>query len=205
MPQVLGSTNSQPITVSDGGMIFELLDNALRLFEGDRASARQLVEQAFTLADRSMRPVALAQGALASWQVRRIEAYISENLCRPIRIETVAGLLPLSASYFSRVFKATFGSTFSHYVICQRIALAKQMLLTTDAPIAEIALDCGLADQSHLTRLFTRIVGSPPNAWRRAARCKTWPSGRDRGWIPLDVDQTPSDSDRDGVRSVAYG
>jgi len=37
----------------------------------------------------------------------------------------------------------------------------------TDKPLAEIALDCGLTDQPHLTRLFRRVVGMSPGAWRR--------------------------------------
>lgn len=174
MLNAIGTADTEPFAVGDTGMISELLDKALRLFEGDRAASRRLVEQAFTLADRSTHPAPLAQGALAAWQARRIEGFVAQHLSHPIRIDAVASLVSLSPNYFSRAFKATFGTTFSHYVIQQRITLAKQMLLTTDASIAEIALDCGLADQSHLTRLFKRAVGSPPNAWRRAARCDAW-------------------------------
>ncbi|MBV8472677.1 MAG: helix-turn-helix transcriptional regulator, partial [Hyphomicrobiales bacterium] len=42
-----------------------------------------------------------------------------------------------------------------------------RLLLTTETPISEIALACGLTDQSHLTRIFKRSVGMPPAAWRR--------------------------------------
>jgi AraC-like DNA-binding protein len=42
------------------------------------------------------------------------------------------------------------------------------MMLLTDEPLAFIAIDCGLADQSHLTRLFHRIVGMSPANWRRS-------------------------------------
>jgi AraC-like DNA-binding protein len=47
------------------------------------------------------------------------------------------------------------------------------MMLFTKEPLASIALACGLADQSHLTRLFRRVVGVSPASWRRlrAARC----------------------------------
>ncbi len=175
MTQAIGSMNLTPVAFGDSGVISELLGNALRLFEGDHASARQLVEQAFSLVDLSTHPAPLAQGAFASWQVRRVESYIGQNLGGRMRIETVAGLVSLSSSYFSRAFKITFRSTFSRYVMQRRIALAKHMLLTTNASIAEIALDCGLSDQAHLTRLFTRSIGAPPNAWRRAARCLAWP------------------------------
>ena len=175
MTQAMGTMGLKPAGFGDSGVISELLGNALRLFEGDHASARRLVEQAFTLADLSTHPTPLAQGALASWQVRRVESYIGQNLGGRMRIEAAASLISLSPSYFSRAFKTTFGSTFSRYVMQRRIALAKQMLLTTDASIAEVALDCGLSDQAHLTRLFTRSIGAPPNAWRRAARCAAWP------------------------------
>jgi AraC-like DNA-binding protein len=43
-------------------------------------------------------------------------------------------------------------------------------MLLTDKSLAEIALECGLADQPHLTKTFRRIVGMSPGAWRRARR-----------------------------------
>jgi AraC family transcriptional regulator len=33
--------------------------------------------------------------------------------------------------------------------------------------LADVALACGFGDQSHLTRVFTRLVGTSPGAWRR--------------------------------------
>ena len=63
MLNAVGTIETEPFAVGDTGMISELLDKALRLFEGDRIASRRLVEQAFTLADRSTRPAPLAQGA----------------------------------------------------------------------------------------------------------------------------------------------
>jgi AraC-like DNA-binding protein len=51
----------------------------------------------------------------------------------------------------------------------QRVAMAQGMLMT-NAPLTEIALSCGLADQSQLCRLFRRWVGQSPGAWRRTMR-----------------------------------
>lgn len=105
---------------------------------------------------------------LAPWQIRRLEAHIAHNLSGGLRVSGVAALVSLSPSYFSRAFKASFGVTLSQYVIQQRIALAKQRLMSADRSIAEIALICGFSDQAHLTRLFKRATGTPPRAWRRA-------------------------------------
>jgi AraC-like DNA-binding protein len=41
-------------------------------------------------------------------------------------------------------------------------------MLETAAPLAEIAPDCGLADQNHLTRIFRRFTGMSPHRWRRS-------------------------------------
>jgi AraC-like DNA-binding protein len=40
-------------------------------------------------------------------------------------------------------------------------------MLTTSAPLSEIALSCGMNDQSHFTRLFRRMVGETPSSWRQ--------------------------------------
>jgi AraC-like DNA-binding protein len=45
---------------------------------------------------------------------------------------------------------------------------AQGLMLSTDKALSEIAAECGLADQSHFTRLFRRFVGESPAAWRRA-------------------------------------
>jgi AraC-like DNA-binding protein len=45
-----------------------------------------------------------------------------------------------------------------------------QGMLMTPAPLTEIALSCGLNDQSQLCRLFRRWVGQSPGAWRRTMR-----------------------------------
>jgi AraC-like DNA-binding protein len=52
------------------------------------------------------------------------------------------------------------------------------LMLTTDAPLGQIALDCGLADQAHLSRLFKQMVGDTPAAWRRARAVSATFAGR---------------------------
>jgi PAS domain S-box-containing protein len=44
---------------------------------------------------------------------------------------------------------------------------AQESILLTDKPLSKIVLDCGLANQAHLTRLFRRLLGVSPGLWRR--------------------------------------
>jgi AraC family transcriptional regulator len=150
----------------DNELVARLLTEALALLDEDRVSARRHIERAAAVA-RGRQLERPAKGLLADWQVRRAEGFIRTNIASPLRMQDVARTVNLSASYFSRAFKATKGVSYTNFVIRARITLAKQLLLTTDTAISEIALACGLADQSHLTRLFSQSEGLPPRAWRR--------------------------------------
>jgi len=109
-----------------------------------------------------------ARGGLSPWQIRKVANHIEAHLDSPIRNEDLATIVRLNASHFGRAFRNSFGEPPHEYVIRRRVELAQGLMLSTDASLSDIALDCGLADQSHLTRLFRRIVGESPRAWRRA-------------------------------------
>jgi AraC-like DNA-binding protein len=108
------------------------------------------------------------RGGLSPWQIRKVTSYVDANLDRPIKNEELASLVRLNSSHFGRAFRNSFGEPPHEYVIRRRVERAQGLMLSTEASLSEIALDCGLADQSHLTRLFRRIVGESPRAWRRA-------------------------------------
>jgi AraC-like DNA-binding protein len=158
---------ARPTSSADRDLVSTLLAEALSLFEEDPPAARRCIESARLLIRAPPNEERPKNCRLADWQVRRAKEFICRNLGASLRIETVAKLVHLSASYFSRSFKSTTGIAYSDYVASARIDLAKKLLLTTNAPISEVALACGLADQSHLTRVFSRVVGLPPNTWRR--------------------------------------
>jgi AraC-like DNA-binding protein len=104
---------------------------------------------------------------LAPWQTRRVIDFIDSNLTERIRIKDLARVVRLSASHFSKAFRSDFSNSPHAYIVRRRIERAQEMMMLTDEPLALVAVACGLSDQSHLTRLFHRLVGVSPAHWRR--------------------------------------
>ena len=150
-----------------GAIVADLLSDALVLLKEDQNSARACIEQAVALVGRPPAPN-VTLGGLAPWQKTKVCQHIEAELSGSLRIEQAAKVARLSANYFSRAFKVTFGQSFSQYVTSRRVERAKQLLLTTQTPICQIAFDCGFSDQAHLSRVIRRNLGTTPNAWRRA-------------------------------------
>jgi AraC family transcriptional regulator len=112
----------------------------------------------------------LRSGGLAPWQERRAKELIAANLGKEISLERVARECHLSVSYFSRAFKVSTGMTPHEWLQICRIERAKDMMMAAEVSLAEVALACGFADQSHFTKIFTRNVGNTPGAWQRLRR-----------------------------------
>jgi AraC-like DNA-binding protein len=76
----------------------------------------------------------------------------------------------LSVSHFARAFRRSTGMAPHQWLLQRRVAKAKQAMRETDAPLVEIAVSCGFADQSHFTRVFSKAAGISPGCWRRQVR-----------------------------------
>lgn len=115
-----------------------------------------------------MRVPPLKRGGLASWQEKRSLEIIDAHLDGEVSLEWLAQECGLSVSQFSRAFRISVGMAPHQWLLHRRVAKAKVMLRASDLPMQAIAHACGFADQSHLSRVFSRIVGQPPAQWRRA-------------------------------------
>jgi len=107
------------------------------------------------------------RGGLAPWQERRAKETLSRDLSGRVSCAQVARECGLSVSHFNRAFRQSLGIAPHQWLLGFRLAHAKDQLLNTRAALAEIATDCGFADQSHFTRVFTKHEGSSPAEWRR--------------------------------------
>ncbi|MGO4658232.1 helix-turn-helix domain-containing protein [Ensifer sp. 2YAB10] len=109
------------------------------------------------------------KGTLAPWQERLATEFLVAHFNTPFSIGDLAAQCELSRSYFNKAFKESFGRTPSRWLSEYRIARVKECLLQ-DIPLAEIAIHCGFADQSHMTRVFTSQTGETPARFRKKNR-----------------------------------
>jgi AraC family transcriptional regulator len=149
--------------------LFEALNETLR---EERGSAEERLERVAAMLKpmdtRSQpEPAVTRQGGLAPWQLRRVMAYIEANLESSIKNADLAAVARLSPFYFNVAFRKSVGDSPHEYIIRRRMERAQGLMLSTDASLSDIAATCGLADQAHFTRLFRRVVGESPGAWRR--------------------------------------
>ena len=165
----LAAAVNDPTIAGLGGTILPALSHpqqANRLFV-DHISQAVGIHVASTYG--GMRPVSRpVRGGLAPWQERRAKEILSANLDGGVPLKEVALECRLSVSHFSRAFRRSMGVAPHNWLLLRRIEVAKEKLRNTRLSLSEVALACGFADQSHLTRVFTGMVGVSPGAWRRA-------------------------------------
>ncbi len=104
---------------------------------------------------------------LAEWQVRKIHAYLKENLDRDVGLDELATLLGLSRFHFCTAFRKATGLTPHRLFVSLRIARARELLRDIPTPITQIAASVGYTTPSAFATAFRAIEGISPSEFRR--------------------------------------
>jgi len=91
--------------------------------------------------------------------------YISENCSGDLSLEFLSKKFSMSPSYFSKQFKAITGVGLNEYINVSRISMAEKLLLKTNKPITEIAMECGFNDSNYFASVFKKIKGITPKKY----------------------------------------
>jgi AraC-like DNA-binding protein len=125
----------------------------------------------FAVAFGGMRvPAYRHRGGLAPWQIRCATDLMIARLMDDISLSEVAAACGLSPNYFARAFKKSMGAPPHRWLLLQRVLHAQVLLRDAERSLSDVAADCGFADQSHFTRVFTGLIGTSPGAWRKQVR-----------------------------------
>jgi AraC-like DNA-binding protein len=103
-------------------------------------------------------------------KIQQAVRYINDNYRTDIRLDAVAKEAVMSPSHFSRIFRKVMGSSYQEYLNSRRIAKAKNLLRSSPRSITEIAGSVGFADSTGFGRIFKKLTGQTPSAYRSMAR-----------------------------------
>ena len=86
-----------------------------------------------------------------------------------LSLKSVSDYLHISSSYFSSIFKKSVGDSFTNVLIKLRMEYARELLLSTNKKILELAQETGYTDQHYFSYCFKKYFQVSPNEMRRSA------------------------------------
>lgn len=102
--------------------------------------------------------------------IHRVHDFMTENLDRRFTIDELARRFLINPSSLKELFKAVYGKSLAAHVREHRMALACQLLRTTDLSIAEIAERVGYESQSKFSAEFKKTISQLPTEYRRFSK-----------------------------------
>jgi AraC family transcriptional regulator len=112
------------------------------------------------------KPTAPIKGGLSPKVTTLVCDYMQANFHRQVYLAQLADLAQLSEYHFCRMFKQSLAQTPQAYLLAIRIEEVKLRIRSKQDNVADIALQCGFSNQSHMGRYFKKLVGISPRQYR---------------------------------------
>jgi AraC-like DNA-binding protein len=156
---------SAPQPVPDGLDLGALFDECLDRF---RQVGRNSQRRAINRLEDILLALQAARGSAgeAPW-LARARSQLSRPDTFRIEVDTVASACGMPSSTFRRRFAAAAGMSPQAWALAQRMTRARDLLATSQLPMAEIAAQLGYDDPAFFSKQFRRHTGTSPAAWRR--------------------------------------
>jgi AraC-like DNA-binding protein len=156
----------------DKPLIRALAEALLKEQQRDHGARQEVIQQLLnTIITISASNIALMQSAAPCQPSQPVSVlgYVHLNIYTPeaLRIDKLATYFNMSPNYVSDYFKRQTGETLQNYIHTYRMHLIEARLLHTAYRLNEIASDFGLADVSHLNKLFKKYKGMSPTEFRK--------------------------------------
>jgi AraC-like DNA-binding protein len=101
--------------------------------------------------------------------IHKAREHLDQHYAENVSLETLASVANLSVFHLLRTFGDMVGLPPHAYLIQRRVDRAKRLLLE-GMPAAEVAMQVGFVDQSHLGKHFKRIVGVTPGRYQHSSK-----------------------------------
>ena len=137
-------------------------------------TVRRCIDQAETEEElKALAPMAETLSDSASYDkttllMANVKKYLQHNyMLYDVSLDSISDILNINASYFSMLFKKSFGANFVDYLTDLRISAAKELLADPFLAAAEIANMVGYESPNYFTRVFKKTTGMTPTEYRK--------------------------------------
>jgi AraC family transcriptional regulator len=130
--------------------------------------AARLVQKYVSRSPAQVKSLAAEEG-LDRRRLSRVLDYIEANLEGNLTLDELASIACLSRFHFARSFKAAVGQSPHKYVSARRLDRAKELLMTGDRPLVDIALALNFSSQASFSRAFLQMTAQAPGQFRRGS------------------------------------
>jgi AraC-like DNA-binding protein len=113
-------------------------------------------------------PTDLPDGALTDAVARRAVRYLHEHYAQPVTLHELSRVLGISERHLRTCVQQALGQSPPRYLAQYRVDRATDLIAHRELALKDVAARTGFKSIHHFTRTFTRLVGVPPAAWRRA-------------------------------------
>ncbi len=157
-------------TVEEAGVYPYLISNVYKKYEADIERAIS-TSQTESLGRRMISEYCLLvqNNSLERYSpaIKKAVSYIDANLDKAVSLRILSEYISLNESYLSTLFKNETGQTVISYINQKRILRAKELLMTTDMSVEEVATVCGFEDSNYFSRVFRRLESVSPSEYKK--------------------------------------
>jgi AraC-like DNA-binding protein len=109
----------------------------------------------------------LREAGIPRKSLKKVLDFINANATGNISLHALAEIAGVTPHYFSSLFTRTTGISPHQYVLRERIGRGKLYLRDRTLSVGEVSRRTGFRTQEHFTKVFRKIVGVTPTAFRR--------------------------------------
>jgi AraC family transcriptional regulator len=122
-----------------------------------------LLVKTYALSIKAGNPI---KGGLSDVCRRNVIEFVRSRISEDISLSEMAAVAGLSITHFSHMFKKSVGQTPHQFVLQERVQYAKELLVSWDLRMIDLALACGFKTQQHFARIFRKVCGLSPTEYQ---------------------------------------
>lgn len=119
------------------------------------------------LMEESWNPKGKHHNSFKKINLQNVKDYLDKNYQSKVTLDNIAKIFYINKFYLTRIFKEQFGISINTYLVQTRITRAKYLLRFTDLSIEKIGQECGMNDANYFSRMFKKVEGISPGAFRK--------------------------------------